>query len=81
MRFDRVLDSNKELYLVGDQGKNTCNGDSGGPAYNQVTYGNGVKRIELAAVTSWGVGCSDGSGHYVDLRKYRAWIDATLGGY
>lgn len=59
-------------------GRDSCNGDSGGPAY--VADGNG--RFVLAGLTSRAtreavVNCGDG-GIYVRPEKFRAWINEVL---
>jgi endonuclease G, mitochondrial len=58
-------------------GRDTCNGDSGGPVY---LYVNGA--FLLAGITSRatrvaGAPCGDG-GVYVRLDRYRDWIEAVL---
>lgn len=60
-------------FTAGGFGFDTCNGDSGGPAYLAMPNG----RFHLAGVTSRGGDCGTG-GIYVRVDAYRSWIDERL---
>jgi len=66
-----------EMLCAGSQGKDTCNGDSGGPLTVEMSG-----QHTLVGVTSWGKGCAaDGFyGVYAEVanKKLRAWIDQTI---
>jgi trypsin len=65
------------MFCAGLGAADSCKGDSGGPA---VAFDK-EKGSMLVGVISWGVGCSRQKypGVYVDLVKYRSWIDGTIG--
>ncbi|MBA5800334.1 DNA/RNA non-specific endonuclease [Rhizobium changzhiense] len=58
-------------------GKDSCNGDSGGPIY--IPVGGNFKLAGLTSRATRGasVGCGDG-GIYVQPQRFREWIDATV---
>jgi endonuclease G len=58
-------------------GKDSCNGDSGGPIY--IPVGGNFKLAGLTSRATRGasVGCGDG-GIYVQPQRFRDWIDATV---
>jgi len=53
-------------------GKDTCEGDSGGPLSVKGPDGS----WQLAGITSWGIGCGDGysPGVYTRISEFRFWI-------
>lgn len=59
----------------GEPGKDACKGDGGGP---MVCEHNGQYRI--AGIVAWGIGCGqkDVPGVYVNVGKFRAWIDEEV---
>lgn len=59
----------------GTAGKDTCNGDSGGPLY---ATRNGIRY--QVGITSWGVGCARASspGHYTKISAYRSQILSAI---
>jgi len=63
------------LCAGGQEGKDSCGGDSGGPFTVDVA---GVHT--LAGVVSFGIGCArDGLyGVYAEVAKFRGWIDETI---
>ncbi len=65
------------MFCAGLGFADACQGDSGGPA---VAYLNGERY--LLGITSWGVGCTDKKypGVYVNVPKYKGWIQSTVGG-
>lgn len=56
-------------------GRDTCNGDSGGP----MTRAEGKERV-LVGLVSFGYGCGikGTPGLYVNVREYRNWIDGAM---
>ena len=63
------------LCAGGEEGKDACTGDGGGPLVCEV---NGL--WQLAGIVSWGVGCGerDVPGVYVKVSQYEAWIQQQL---
>ena len=66
------------LCAGGEEGKDACTGDGGGPL---VCLDNNNQYV-LAGVTSWGIGCGvkDVPGVYADVGKYVPWILKTIDG-
>lgn len=57
-------------------GKDTCEGDSGGPLSVKDRDGSWV----LAGITSWGIGCGNGysPGVYTRISEFRTWIRKVI---
>eukprot|EP00090_Calanus_glacialis_P013655 TRINITY_DN22310_c0_g1_i1.p1 TRINITY_DN22310_c0_g1~~TRINITY_DN22310_c0_g1_i1.p1 ORF type:complete len:357 (+),score=90.67 TRINITY_DN22310_c0_g1_i1:218-1288(+) len=57
-------------------GKDTCEGDSGGPLSVKGRDGSWV----LAGITSWGIGCGEGykPGVYTRISEFRFWISNVI---
>ena len=84
-RCERLLQSTKLgfdfqlhngfLCAGGEEGKDACKGDGGGPLVCEV---NGL--WELAGIVSWGVGCGERNvpGVYVKVSEYQDWIEQQL---
>lgn len=64
------------LCAGGEQGKDTCTGDGGGPL---ICVGDDYHFVQVGIV-SWGVGCGDAHvpGLYTNVAKFRGWIDDHL---
>ncbi|KAL1505942.1 hypothetical protein ABEB36_005387 [Hypothenemus hampei] len=62
----------------GEQGKDTCTGDGGGPLV--CPDSRDQERYVQAGIVSWGIGCGDRNipGVYANVAKYRNWIDEQL---
>lgn len=60
-----------------DGGKDTCSGDSGGPATAQIRTAR-----RLVGIVSWGVGCGDPDmyGVYTRVSRFRDWIAIQTAG-
>ena len=58
-------------------GKDTCSGDSGGPA----AWTDSDLRSYLIGITSWGIGCAQPNlpGVYTRVTEYLDWIDDNTG--
>lgn len=70
----KLYDYNSLLLHIGTTGNETCNGDSGGPAFMNI---NGVETI--VGVTSYGtIGCT-GGGYDTRVDRYLAFIDQYVG--
>jgi len=63
------------LCAGGEEGKDACSGDGGGPLVCQVG-----ERMELAGLVSWGVGCGKEGvpGVYTNIAAYVHWIRETI---
>jgi len=61
-------------YAVG--GKDSCEGDSGGPMVVQREDG----RFMLSGVISWGIGCAEKNqpGVYTRISEFKDWINQIL---
>jgi hypothetical protein len=55
--------------------KDTCNGDSGGPAIMQDPVSG---KDVILGTTSWGYGCARGPGVYARMSTVFEWIDKTI---
>ncbi|HZT26992.1 MAG TPA: serine protease [Pseudolabrys sp.] len=64
------------MFCAGIGVADACQGDSGGPVIGFVNDGP-----VLLGITSWGAGCAQKQypGVYVNVAKYRAWIEETIG--
>lgn len=65
------------MFCAGLGEADSCQGDSGGPALGYSKTGIPA----LVGITSWGAGCTQKKypGVYVNVAKYRDWIDETIG--
>jgi len=66
------------MLCAGQQGQDSCMGDSGGP---MVSLANG--RYEQIGIVSWGIACGKRQfpGVYTRVGKMRGWIDRALAKY
>ncbi|XP_022817190.1 serine protease easter-like [Spodoptera litura] len=66
----------KQICAGGENGVDTCKGDSGGP----LMYENGGEYFELAGVVSFGnVKCGKGvPGIYSNIYQYKDWIESVI---
>lgn len=66
----------ERMFCAGLGSADACQGDSGGPA-----LGFAAADPVLIGIVSWGAGCTKKNfpGVYVNVTKYRGWIDATIG--
>lgn len=67
----------ERMFCAGLGSADSCQGDSGGPA---IGYGRAGEMV-LVGIVSWGAGCTQKKypGVYVNVAKYRGWIDETIG--
>jgi secreted trypsin-like serine protease len=75
MEGEGVTITDDMLCAGGQEGKDSCGGDSGGPFTVEV---GGIHT--LAGVVSFGIGCArDGLyGVYAEVAQFRGWIDETI---
>jgi trypsin len=66
-----------QMFCAGSGAVDSCQGDSGGPAWVYDQQGTPT----LVGIVSWGAGCTQKRfpGVYVNVVKYREWIDETIG--
>jgi len=66
------------LCAGGEEGKDACSGDGGGPLVCGLT--DGSERSVLAGLVSWGVGCGEAGvpGVYTNVANYVGWIYQTM---
>lgn len=67
----------ENMLCAGDDGKDACLGDSGGPLMGSL---EGVEGEVVFGIVSYGHGCGmkDYPGSYVNLAAYRGWIKSVL---
>lgn len=65
------------LCAGGEEGKDACSGDGGGPLVCGTEHGHGAT---LAGLVSWGVGCGERGvpGVYTNIANYVNWIYETI---
>lgn len=70
--------SNKQLCAGGERGKDSCNGDSGGPL--MTTFGNDTSQWYVAGVVSFGARCGTQGwpGIYTRVAEYTDWISENV---
>jgi transmembrane serine protease 8 len=84
--FQRMLDCEQQidvakqplsaaLMCIGDVDKDTCRGDSGGPAYAAIGGAYGIQY----GLTTAGTGCGLKPGVYGRIAEYREWIEKAVG--
>jgi|GEM_PF-3292413 len=71
----RGLTDDGELHIGGD-GRDSCLGDSGGPAF--LPLGGDGESVRLAGIVSHGGRCGDG-GFYTDASRFTDWLEAVSG--
>ncbi len=66
----------ESMLCAGEEGKDSCSGDSGGPLACPHSDGD----PKLAGVTSFGQGCGEPGfpGVYTDVAYYLDWIQQTV---
>lgn len=74
----RFVLHNSFMCAGGEPGKDACKGDGGSPLVCDVTGKPG--HYYQAGIVAWGIGCgeSDTPGVYVDVAKFRTWIDQKI---
>ena len=67
----------EQLCAGGEEGKDACSGDGGGPL---VCPGPQQGTMVLAGLVSWGVGCGTAGvpGVYTNIAAYTGWIQETI---
>lgn len=70
---------NSFMCAGGEEGKDACIGDGGGPL--MCLMSSGEERYFQAGIVSWGIGCGkeDVPGVYTDVEKITEWIKRELG--
>ncbi|XP_037047744.1 phenoloxidase-activating factor 2-like [Bradysia coprophila] len=71
------LDS-KFICAGGELGIDTCDGDGGSPLFCKIP--NSVDSYYQSGIVSWGIGCKQSNipAAYVDVSRYRDWIDKVM---
>ncbi|PNF30937.1 Tryptase-2 [Cryptotermes secundus] len=62
----------------GEQGKDTCKGDGGGPLV--CPFANDPSHYQQAGIVAWGIGCGENNvpGVYTNVALFRDWIDEQI---
>lgn len=62
----------------GEEGKDTCKGDGGGPLVCPIQ--NDPQRYYQVGIVSWGIGCGENQipGVYANVPYARSWIDQKM---
>ena len=68
----------KILFTGGEVGKDLCTGDGGGPLVCEIK--NHPNSYYLSGIVVGGIGCGrkDVPAFYLDVAKYRDWIDEKM---
>ncbi|KAF2882272.1 hypothetical protein ILUMI_23892 [Ignelater luminosus] len=68
-----------QMCAGGEEGKDACRGDSGGPLMRSYTNPNdGIVQWYQEGIVSWGMMCGNNPAVYTNVRKYRSWILSQL---
>lgn len=59
---------------AGSEGKDSCEGDSGGP----LMYQENGKRWVVIGIVSWGKFCGEYPGVYTNVKYFLPWIDKRI---
>jgi len=72
---------NSFICAGGEPGKDTCKGDGGSPLVCPVNHKPG--HYYQAGIVAWGIGCGETGtpGVYVNVAKFRHWIDEQVSGH
>ncbi|XP_059195366.1 complement C1s subcomponent-like [Centropristis striata] len=67
------------MFCAGEEGKDSCRGDSGGP-FVSPTLAAGRDRYYLTGIVSWGALCrlKQHKGYYTKVENYVTWIKQTI---
>lgn len=71
-----------DMFCAGDPsgGRDSCKGDSGGPAIKKIIDGNGQETYVQVGVVSWGIGCARPGlyGVYASVLEHFNWIQPHI---
>ncbi|XP_050512106.1 phenoloxidase-activating factor 2-like [Diabrotica virgifera virgifera] len=69
---------NSFMCAGGEPGKDTCKGDGGSPFV--LSTGTEEDKFYQAGIVAWGIGCGENGtpGVYVNIAKFRSWIDEQM---
>ncbi|RWS01452.1 trypsin 3A1-like protein [Dinothrombium tinctorium] len=63
------------MICAGEEGKDSCGGDSGGPLFGSV-----LRNAKLFGIVSFGIGCGrkDRAGVYTRVQNFTDWIESNM---
>ncbi len=77
-RSDRLNTGDKKFCAGGETGKDSCNGDSGGPAVVQQFAGSQMIQVGVVSFGSSVCGSSQRAGVYTKVADFLPWIEQNL---
>ncbi|XP_072930085.1 venom protease-like [Epargyreus clarus] len=72
------FNENSTRFCAGNEHKDSCRGDSGGPLILENFYRGLIRYVQFGIVSNGGAECGRTPGIYTDVRKYMDWILDTI---